>query len=98
MDVSGLCSELAMSWDEIRQLAHDPLVTIGAHTRRHIPLGQLSYAEARVEIVESCARVAREIGRPCRHFSFPEGDAGPREFELAREAGLSTGVPRGKGW
>jgi len=92
IDVSGLCRELAMGWDEIRQLANDPLVTIGAHTRRHIPLGQLSYAEARAEIQESCVRVACEIGRPCLHFSFPDGGAGPREFELAREAGLATAL------
>ncbi|HWV81210.1 MAG TPA: polysaccharide deacetylase family protein [Hyphomicrobiaceae bacterium] len=92
VDVSGLCGELAMGWDEIRQLACDPLVTVGAHTRRHVPLGQLSYAEARAEIHESCARIARETGRPCRHFSFPEGGDGPREFELAREAGLATAL------
>jgi peptidoglycan/xylan/chitin deacetylase (PgdA/CDA1 family) len=92
VDASGLCRELAMGWDEVRQLARDPLVTIGAHTRRHVPLGQLSYAEARAEIQESCARVAREIGRPCRHFSFPDGGALPREFELAREAGLATAL------
>lgn len=92
VDVSDLCSELAMGWDEVRQLARDPLVTIGAHTRRHVPLGQLSYAEVRAEIHESCARVAHEIGRPCRHFSFPEGGDGPREFELAREAGLATAL------
>ncbi len=97
VDMSRLCRELAMDWDETRQLAHDPLVTIGAHTRRHIPLGQLSYAEARAEIDVSCARVAREVGRPCRHFSFPEGGAGPREFELAREAGLATAVTSGNG-
>lgn len=92
VDVSGFCAELAMGWDEIRELARDPLVTIGAHTRRHIPLAQLSYAEARAEIEASVGRVEREIGRPCRHFSFPEGGAGPRDFVLAREAGLATAV------
>ena len=92
IDVSGLCGELAMNWAEIRELARDPLVTIGAHTRRHVPLGPLSYAEARAEIAESCARVERETGRPCRHFSFPDGGVGLRDFELAREAGLATAV------
>jgi len=92
IDVGGLCGELAMSWAEIRELARDPLVTIGAHTRRHLPIGPLSYAEARAEIGESCARVGREIGRSCLHFSFPEGGVGPRDFELAREAGLATAV------
>ena len=45
LDVSGLCRELAMDWDELRDLARDPLVTIGAHSRSHLPLSQLSFAE-----------------------------------------------------
>ena len=33
VDVDGLCGELAMTWSEIREIAGDPLVTIGAHSR-----------------------------------------------------------------
>ena len=95
IDVSGLCRELVMDWDELRDLARDPLVTIGAHSRSHLPLSQLSFADSRFEIEQSVARIGREIGRPCRHFSFPcrdEGGAGPREFELVNEAGIATAV------
>lgn len=95
LDVTSLCSELVMSWDELRDLARDPLVTIGAHSLSHLPLSQLSYAESRFEIVQSVARIEREIGRPCRHFSFPyghDGSVGPREFELVAEAGIATAV------
>lgn len=95
VDTSRQCSELAMGWDELRELARDPLVTIGAHTRSHLALAALSYAEARFEIEASVARIERELGRPCRHFSFPYGDeesAGAREFDLVREAGLVTAV------
>jgi peptidoglycan/xylan/chitin deacetylase (PgdA/CDA1 family) len=94
-DASKLCRDLVMSWDELRALAADPLVTIGAHTRRHFAVGGLSEDEARAEIVESVARIERELGRPCRHFSFPYGDpcsAGPRDFAIARAAGLATAV------
>jgi peptidoglycan/xylan/chitin deacetylase (PgdA/CDA1 family) len=95
VDVASLCSDLVMGWDEIRELASDPLVTIGAHTRRHYALAGLSIAEAQLEIEESVQRIEAEIGRPCRHFSFPYGDeasAGPREFELLRELGMWTAV------
>jgi peptidoglycan/xylan/chitin deacetylase (PgdA/CDA1 family) len=95
VDASGLCRELIMNWDEIRDLASDPLVTIGAHTRRHLALAKLTRPEARLEMVESIARLEHELSRPIRHFSFPYGDetsAGPREFELARELGLDTAV------
>jgi peptidoglycan/xylan/chitin deacetylase (PgdA/CDA1 family) len=100
VDVASLCSDLVMGWNEVRDLASDPLVTIGAHTRRHFALAKLTRGEARLEIEESVRRLETELRRPCRHFSFPYGDAssaGPREFELVRELGLSTAVTTRKG-
>jgi peptidoglycan/xylan/chitin deacetylase (PgdA/CDA1 family) len=99
-DAEGLCTELAMSWDEIRALAADPLVTIGAHTRRHLALGKLSVVEACEEMDLSIRRVTAELGRPCRHFCYPygcEASAGEREFALARELGIETAVTTRKG-
>lgn len=100
VDTRDLCRELIMGWDELRELAQDPLVTIGAHTRRHMALAKLTRSEARLEVVESLHRLERELGRPIRHFSFPYGDeasAGAREFEIAREAGFATAVTTRKG-
>lgn len=94
-DQSALCRELIMDWDELRTLAADPLVTIGAHTRRHFAIARLPEDEARAEIADSVTRIERELGRPCRHFSFPYGDAcsaGERDFEIARSLGLATAV------
>lgn len=94
-DPSSLCTDLVMSWDEIRALAEDPLVTIGAHTCGHWALAKLPEAEARDEMVRSIQRIEAELGRPCRHFSYPYGDAesaGEREFGLARELGMRTAV------
>jgi peptidoglycan/xylan/chitin deacetylase (PgdA/CDA1 family) len=99
-DSSRLCSELVMTWDELRDLARDPLVTIGAHTRRHLALGKLPIEDAESEMVESIARVEAELGRPCRHFSYPYGcatSAGRREFEMAERLGLATAVTTRKG-
>lgn len=94
-DAASLCRELIMDWDELRALAADPLVTIGAHTRRHFAVAKLSEDEARAEIAESVARIERELARPVRHFSFPYGDAGSageRDFAIARSLGLETAV------
>ncbi len=91
---------LIMSWDELRALAADPLVTIGAHTKSHLALGKLSERTARAEMKESIARLESELGRPCRHFSYPYGctnSAGAREFEIAKELGLLTAVTTRKG-
>jgi peptidoglycan/xylan/chitin deacetylase (PgdA/CDA1 family) len=99
-DAAQLCSSMIMNWDEIGALAKDPLVTIGAHTRRHFAVAKLSVDDSRAEIVESMAIISKLTGRPCRHFSFPYGDetaAGPRDFALARDAGLTTAVTTRKG-
>lgn len=99
-DPSAVCRELVMNWDEMRELAKDPLVTIGAHTKGHWALAKLSENAARAEMRDSIKRVSQELGRPCRHFSYPYGDAesaGLREFEVARALGLKTAVTTRKG-
>jgi peptidoglycan/xylan/chitin deacetylase (PgdA/CDA1 family) len=100
VSVDGLCRELIMTWDELRAMAADPLVTIGAHTRRHYALARLGDGAARAEMVEGLARLERELGRKVRHFSYPFGDetaAGPRDFALAQELGFATAVTTRKG-
>lgn len=95
IETDGLCARLMLSWAELRALARDPLVTMGAQSRGHWALAPLDPASARQEMASSSARITTEIGRPCRHFSYPYGDetsAGPREFEMARELGFATGV------
>jgi peptidoglycan/xylan/chitin deacetylase (PgdA/CDA1 family) len=99
-DPSTLCRELIMSWDELRALAEDPLVTIAAHTCNHFALAKLSLEDATREIADSLARVSEELNKPCRHFSYPygdEGSAGDREFEIARSLGVETAVTTRKG-
>ncbi len=100
VDTRLLCRDLVLDWDELRTLAADPLVTIGAHTVRHYALSKLGHGAARYEMATSTARLASELGRPIRHFSYPFGDvcsAGPREFDLARELGFVTAVTTDKG-
>jgi peptidoglycan/xylan/chitin deacetylase (PgdA/CDA1 family) len=100
VDCAALCTSLIMTWDEVKRLAADPLVTIGAHTRRHYSLARLGPGAARVEMSESIARIERELGTKIRHFSYPFGDetaAGPREFALAKDLGMVTAVTTQKG-
>jgi peptidoglycan/xylan/chitin deacetylase (PgdA/CDA1 family) len=100
IDPAAEHADLVMTWDELRELARDPLVTIGAHTRGHYALAKLSEGEARAEMAESIARIEKELGRPCRHFSYPYGcerSAGEREFRLAEELGVETAVTTQKG-
>ena len=95
IDIRSFSSALCMTWDELAELAADPLVTIGAHTRTHPMLAKTPEAIARTEMDEGAAAIARHLGKRPRHFSFPFGDptsAGPREFALAAELGFRTAV------
>lgn len=100
IDMKAMCRELIMSWDEIRQLAADPLTTIGAHTVSHFAVAKLDDDTARREMKESADAIERELGQRPAHFCFPYGDetsAGPRDFRIARELGFSTAVTTRKG-
>ncbi len=80
---------------QVRTLAEDPLVTVGAHTRTHPVLRGLPEAEALREIAESRERLTTLVGRPVDHFAYPFGNptaCGPREEGLVRQAGFETAV------
>ena len=100
VDTSAMCRELVLGWDGLRELAADPLVTIGGHTLRHYALAKLGAGAARHEMAASVARLETELRRPIKHFSYPFGDAcsaGAREFDVARELGMVTAVTTRKG-
>lgn len=91
----AVAGELCLTWDEIRALARDPAVTLGAHTLTHPMLAKHDAVTASREMAESRARIEGETGRPVRHLSYPVGDptsAGPRDFALARDLGFVTAV------
>ncbi len=100
VDMAALCRTLIMDWDEVRQLAADPLVTIGAHTVAHYALAKLPEPRVRDEMKLGADRIAEQLGRWPEHFSYPYGDpssAGPREFRIAGELGFKTAVTTRKG-
>jgi peptidoglycan/xylan/chitin deacetylase (PgdA/CDA1 family) len=93
LDIAALARELVMDWQETRTIAADPLCTIGAHTMTHAALARLSPKAAFQEIAGSIERIATEIGRRPTSMAFPYGypaAAGPREAELAKQAGLTA--------
>lgn len=95
IDLQRLCTSLSMTWQEIADLARDPLVTIGAHTMGHYALARLDAERARNEMTMGADIIADKIGYRPDHFSYPYGDpgsAGPREFEMARRLGFRSAV------
>ncbi|HYA66720.1 MAG TPA: polysaccharide deacetylase family protein [Burkholderiaceae bacterium] len=83
---------LHLDWDEVRELAAQPGISIGSHTLSHPNLPRLPTVDAQREIAESRARIQMQIARPVAHFCYPSGDLGPREAQLARSAGYLSAV------
>jgi peptidoglycan/xylan/chitin deacetylase (PgdA/CDA1 family) len=95
VDMAPVGDALCMTWDEIRELAADPLVTFGAHTVNHVMLGKADEGTARIELAASREVIAAALGRPVLHFAYPYGGpdlVGQREFRLAAQAGYKTAV------
>jgi peptidoglycan/xylan/chitin deacetylase (PgdA/CDA1 family) len=95
VDLAAFCEELCMDWSEIRTLAADPLVTIGAHTVNHVMLAKTPERQARSEMAMSRSVIEASLGLRPEHLSYPVGDpssAGPREFQIAAGLGFKTAV------
>ncbi len=100
VNIDALCRAQAMTWDEVREIAADPLCSIGAHTVNHYAVARLSAEEVIEEAVSSRDRIEQEVGVRVNLFAYPYGDevaAGPRDFELIRKAGFDAAVTTRKG-
>jgi peptidoglycan/xylan/chitin deacetylase (PgdA/CDA1 family) len=100
IDLDAVCRQQAMTWDDIRAMNRDRLCTIGAHTVSHHAMKKLTGEKALNEATGSRDRIAKEIGEVPQTFAYPYGDetsAGPRDFELIREAGFKVAVTTRKG-
>ncbi|HVI29297.1 polysaccharide deacetylase family protein [Hansschlegelia sp.] len=95
VDTLSFARELCMSWDELRSVARDPLVTIGAHTVSHPMLAKHPREAALAEIAGSRDAIRQNLGLEAEHFAYPVGDrsaAGERDYALAAELGFTTAV------
>ena len=62
-----------LDWKDLTALCHEPLITIGAHTDRHFPLGLCSSELARKEITLSKTKLEERLPITISHFCFPRG-------------------------
>ncbi len=87
-------SSMILTWDHVREMNRDPLVTMAAHTDHHLPLSPLSEARVREEIGRSREIIEDQIGAEVEHFAYPYGhrEAGRREFAIVKSLGFKTGI------
>ena len=79
----------ALNCDELLQLAGGGLIELGAHTRHHPMLPQLSLERQTEEIVSSKQDLEEWLGRPINGFAYPNGRADENAKRIVRKAGFA---------
>ncbi|HZG38167.1 MAG TPA: polysaccharide deacetylase family protein [Nodosilinea sp.] len=77
-----------LTWEQLKTMAADPLVTIASHSVTHPPdLRPLGDEDLVYEVVESKRRLESELGIPIRYFSYPTGYYDERVAQAVADAG-----------
>ena len=84
-----------MTARELRELAGDPRVEIGSHTREHVDLGAAGAEEAHTELVASRAELEQLLGREVVSFAYPNCSYSPPCPAAAERAGYTSAVTCG---
>ncbi|MDX2100013.1 MAG: polysaccharide deacetylase family protein [Leptolyngbyaceae cyanobacterium bins.59] len=83
----------SLTWDQLREMVKDPLVTIASHSVTHPPdLRALPEAKLRDEIFESKRVLETELGIPIPYFTYPAGFYDKRILKLVEEAGYEAAL------
>lgn len=100
LDVQRLLDRDALTPEQTRLFAQDPLVTIGSHGISHRRMNLLTDDELRNEMGTSRRILQNCTGQPVEHIAYPFGardSCGQREFEAARASGYKTAVTTRRG-
>jgi peptidoglycan/xylan/chitin deacetylase (PgdA/CDA1 family) len=77
-----------VTWEQLRQMAADPLIAIAAHSLTHpADLRELPDDKLQAEVVGSKQLLQSELGIPIRYFTYPEGKYDQRVAKSVQSAG-----------
>ncbi|MGF1630525.1 MAG: polysaccharide deacetylase family protein [Kiloniellaceae bacterium] len=79
-----------MSWTQLREMAADPLVTIGNHGDSHAHMAWLDPAAQRDDIAKAAERLTAELGETPRLFAYPYGEVSLALRQGVVEAGFAA--------
>lgn len=83
----------SISWDQLQEMAADPLVTIAAHSVSHpSDLRQLSDTKLEQEINRSKQILEKRLGIPIKYFTYPAGKQDQRVRDQVAQAGYKAAL------
>lgn len=87
-----------LTWEQARELAGNPLITIGDHSLSHRSLASLSEEQIKDEIVSSKNILESQLGIKVNVFSFPYGGYNQTVGKYLTEAGFVAAVTSQSGY
>ena len=84
-----------LNWDQVRELAKNPLITIGAHTQNHPVLRTVPDGLLYEEITQSKFILEDRLDQPITTFAYPFGElahASRREYQFVKNSGFDLAV------
>jgi len=91
VDLAAVSREALLDWNDLAELAADPLVTFGSATVNYPVLSNLKDAAALREMTMGRAVAEAALQRDVRHFAYPFGDRASwsrKHALMAEEAGF----------
>ncbi|WP_282604684.1 polysaccharide deacetylase family protein [Pelagibius sp. Alg239-R121] len=86
-----------MSWEQLRELAVDPNVTIGLHGSKHGHMIEATADTNRAKIKQSGQRLRDKLGFAATLFAYPYGEYSTELVEVVREAGFEAAMGQQSG-
>ncbi len=80
----------SMDLAKAKELAKNPLVTLGSHTLNHFFLPDVNAETARKEIFDSKKTFESVLGRNLNYFCYPGGLFSEKDVDLVKEAGYQA--------
>ncbi len=82
-----------VSWEQLKEMAADPLITIAAHSVTHPrDLRALPDDKLKMEIEQSKQTLEAQLGIPIRYFTYPEGKYDERVAKFVEKAGYRSAL------
>lgn len=78
-----------MTWEELKKLSKDPLITIGSHTVTHPDLPEIDSSRQVEELTKSKGDLEEHLGIKVDTFAYPEGKNDAIVQGEARDAGYT---------
>lgn len=81
-----------MTWDDLRDMSHNPLVSIYNHTWSHMSMGATDRATIENEVMTAQKQLEENLGVKNPIFVYPYGSYSPLAIQVLREKGFTAAV------